>query len=791
VLVYFSVGTVAQYHGGTPEFVVRNSLARGAVIIRAKSAAVGVLLMLPLAGALKRPPAADLAPVASSPRLDPATTALRSRGAALFQEGRYAEAAETFLMSYRQAREQGAPNPAARSLNSAGAAWLAMFEYAAARRAFVEARSMAEALRDWDLAAAVSVNAASLELQAGSLEGARAEAQRALAALERSAQPRYRAEALGLAAMIESAERGIDRARPRFRAAIDEADRTGNDGLRARLWNQLGFAYLDAGRLEEAEAALVEAFRLRRLLAVRELSQSYRALGLLRLAQGDLEAAGWFMDRALEDGRRRPGRVPLWAAHYGRGQVYRAQREATRALEEFRAALEDARRWRVRVLPPDAARLSAEAGLEQVCAAFIETAVERHFATGRGSLSREAFEAAEDCRASALRARLRGERGSGPAGLLERARETLGSSDALFSFQLGEPHSIGWVLTREGLKVRRLAGRGRLLELAGRLRLAVANGSQEASRVGALLYGELFGAEEGSAAGKPRWIIAAEDALTELPFPALVASERGGTRFLIEQHSLELVPSATLLLAHGGGRPDRNARFIGVADPIYNTADPRFPAARLVRPAAQLPRLAGSIEEVRACARSWGGAAPILLDGPAASRRALQEAIGKTPTVIHFATHVVRAPEPPAHAAIALSIAPTGEPELLDPEDIASWTLQPSSVVALSGCASGAPEGRPRIYASGLAPARPTAAPARAQGALARAWLAAGAGAVAASLCPTPDDAGGLFVTVYGRLGAGLDAAGALRDAQLGALRSGTWRSAPSYWAAYFLVGRE
>jgi CHAT domain-containing protein len=78
-----------------------------------------------------------------------------------------------------------------------------------------------------------------------------------------------------------------------------------------------------------------------------------------------------------------------------------------------------------------------------------------------------------------------------------------------------------------------------------------------------------------------------------------------------------------------------------------------------------------------------------------------------------------------------------------------------------------------------------------------RAWLAAGAHSVVASLWPTPDDQGKLFVSFYGHLAqlrrdaSGGGAAEALRRAQLDMLASHSWHSSPGYWAAYTVAGKE
>jgi len=80
---------------------------------------------------------------------------------------------------------------------------------------------------------------------------------------------------------------------------------------------------------------------------------------------------------------------------------------------------------------------------------------------------------------------------------------------------------------------------------------------------------------------------------------------------------------------------------------------------------------------------------------------------------------------------------------------------------------------------------------------LTRAWLAAGADMVIASRWATSDDTGEMFLSFYRRLlgdgggRAGLRPAAALQGAQQEMLRSGSWRSAPKYWAAFFAVGAE
>jgi CHAT domain-containing protein len=278
--------------------------------------------------------------------------------------------------------------------------------------------------------------------------------------------------------------------------------------------------------------------------------------------------------------------------------------------------------------------------------------------------------------------------------------------------------------------------------------------------------------------------MAADGALLNgVPFAALPGTPAsGGGEWLIANRSLRFSPSELLLLSPKDKPPA--ARFVGIADPIYNQADTRLKHARdwespVEASSVTLARLAGSTQEVRSSAQQSGLASQQVLEGVQASGKALREALSSPPELLHFAVHVVSPPHRSQEAALALSLN-NGVPELLTPEAIATFRL-PGSLVVLSGCSSGQGKAVPSAGLLGLS----------------RAWLLAGATAVIASAWPTPDSSGRFFSSFYSHLHAlksgslSQRAALALAQTQLEMQRGGGFSSSPSYWAAYSIISKE
>jgi CHAT domain-containing protein len=200
---------------------------------------------------------------------------------------------------------------------------------------------------------------------------------------------------------------------------------------------------------------------------------------------------------------------------------------------------------------------------------------------------------------------------------------------------------------------------------------------------------------------------------------------------------------------------------------------------RAAGPGFELPRIPASGTEARECARAWKQGGATVLTGTEATRKRLEAALFSRPAALHLAVHVVGS-EDGSRALVGLGLDESGQPDFLDALEI-SRKRYGVPMVVLSGCSSGRGRVLPGAGLTGLT----------------RAWLLGGSQVVAASHWPTADDTGVLFTAFYRALAPGAEvlsaraSARALRTAQLQMLRSGSWRSQPRYWAAFFITGRD
>jgi len=801
---------------------------------------VAVLLVLLIFAASNRRIGREVNPKSPDEPLE--LTHMRAQAEELRQQGSFPEAASLFQVAWHQAATENAWHSAVQSLNSLGAVRQAMFQYQEALNAYLEAQRIAE---PWGYSTQVGLiyaNLASAYFQLGDLNSSQLAAEAGLRQSAAHEDIEYKSQLLTHLALLSARRQQLPKAFQYFSEAIQAADLAGNTSVLVTAWDSLGEVSLQADLLSQAERAFTEAYRLRLLFHGTELRQSYLELSRLRLVQGDLHSAAVLIDRA-RGMRGKVAGASLWRELDQLGKVRLAEGKTDSAVHAFRQAWTATEEWRDEMAPADLSGNASAVEIHGIHRSFVEASLALH----PPSVA-EAFLAVEDDRADTMRREMAASKTwrdhlppqywdtlrrlrevqtklvahesavteaearrlrhlmtqleiqaglSAPTALgvtadqnsslenaLQSIQRRLAPQEALLSFYLGEERCYLWAVTANSLEVHRLPNAKQLITLAKQFRAAVEHSLASRDELGWETYQDLFGELSAHVDGKSQWLITADDALFDLPFAPLVVQKREGTStYLVEKHSTERIPSALM-----APQPESasNRVFVGIGDGIYNTADPRWISLKrdndpeLGDNPLQLARIPASGEELTASADEWQGRHPVLLSGWNANRKEFEGALNRHPQIVHIAAHFLQPKNKPERTLIDLGISASGEPEVLTQEDISNFRV-PGATVVMSGCSSAAVQPLPGTGVLGLT----------------RAWLVAGASAVIGSRWPTPDDTGELFQSFYrdlrircdrgadGRVGA------SLQHAQLEMLRSNTWRSNPSYWSAFYAVGKE
>ena len=402
--------------------------------------------------------------------------------------------------------------------------------------------------------------------------------------------------------------------------------------------------------------------------------------------------------------------------------------------------------------------------LDQVHSALVDVGNRLYLETRDAALIRETFTANEENRAASLRtlfqgaatdrstsqsptelpeaywnalARLqRAERGcfaqwrhadlAAARAEMVRIEASLGSAGGLcrrclVPANLPEARSWVWALDRGGLEVYPLPGRATLESLAQRAGAAIRGGQPDAESLSIEIYRTLFGCLGKRFWNAPRWFLALDGALAELPLAALVEKQglepSGPPQYLLAHHTVELIPGVAYWVGRAKTRlRDSHLLFVGLGDAIYNRADQRLGSiSRTESKELALPRLPGSAAEIETCARAWRGRSA-LLRGRDATREKLFEALLQGPAVVHLAAHYWNR-QAQSLWSDCLEPSPAGDSRVLTPFEISRRRIR-AGLVVLSGVHSAA--GAPLLGEGALG--------------LLRAWLAAGAESVVGSL---------------------------------------------------------
>ncbi len=327
----------------------------------------------------------------------------------------------------------------------------------------------------------------------------------------------------------------------------------------------------------------------------------------------------------------------------------------------------------------------------------------------------------------------------------EEVQRLLPAKTTLIEFFVLDRRTLAWVIDRETMDLVELpVAAGDLQNKVKTLRDQLAGRRED--DLGVLeLYAALLGPLEPFLRHE-NLVVVPHGPLHYLPFAAL---RKPSGRFLIEDHTLSLAPSASVLRFVAQGKPAAGGALV------------------LGNPDGSLPE-AG--EEAEAVAALYG--APVYR-GIAASEALVRREAGRA-GVLHLAAHGVYDPVHPLFSRVDLAPG-GGQDGRLEVHEIFNLDLSTTRVVVLSAC--------------------DTALGERSEGddivSLSRALLAAGAPAAISTLWRIDDRAtAALMVALHRRLRQGEPAATALRAAQLEILARPEWRL-PFFWAAFMLTGLD
>jgi len=395
-----------------------------------------------------------------------------------------------------------------------------------------------------------------------------------------------------------------------------------------------------------------------------------------------------------------------------------------------------------------------------------------------------------------------------PPSLAELQQQVLDGDSLLLEYALGDERSYLWAVTR-GESLSYVLPPRRQIEaevrraydlLTARLqrpgdsnapRAHAADGDasywKHAQRLSAMLLGPVA----NRIAGK-RILLVPDGALHYLPFAALPIPGRGRPTPLVVEHEVVNLPSASVLAAVRREARDRRPLEKAVAvlaDPVFERDDPRLPTSTGIAGAAgtteprsaattieRFPRLLATRAEAAAVVAAAPAGSTFRATGFAASRATATSPELARYRILHFATHSVFDDDDPGSSGIVLSLFDEeGLPQdgLLRLRDLYGLKL-PVEMVVLSACDTALGK---ELKGEGLV-------------GVVRGFMYAGSKRVVASAWRVDDEATGELMGRFYRamLKDGRSPAAALREAQLGLLRSRRWQ-APFYWAAFVLQG--
>lgn len=366
---------------------------------------------------------------------------------------------------------------------------------------------------------------------------------------------------------------------------------------------------------------------------------------------------------------------------------------------------------------------------------------------------------------------------------LEAVQRKLKPGQALLEFSLGPTDSYLWTVTHDAVHARNLGPNTPIEAASNQLRGALAStllqdpsesptarqqrlaqsqltARSAAARLSSLLFPKGLPAYN-------RLYLVPDGALHYTPFSALNT---------LRVPELITLPSAAILAELPSPTPPSTIAVF--ADPVYDLSDTRLPASTTRTPAENLrfPRLRFSKQEADSVAALTLPTKRTISTGFEANRQAASQLNRARFDILHFATHAHWNHQTPQLSGVVLSMFDAqGRPTdgFLRLHDIAQWRLN-RHLIVLSACETALGE---RLNGEGLM-------------GLSRAFLAAGASGVVATLWPVDDAATAAFMKAFyhALLRQHLSPPAALRAAQRAIQNQPQWAN-PFYWAGFTYSG--
>ena len=422
-----------------------------------------------------------------------------------------------------------------------------------------------------------------------------------------------------------------------------------------------------------------------------------------------------------------------------RGRAYTESDATALARADLERGLEEIeeQRQRLEAIPDRVTYMETSRGLAKELVRLLVRSGEGDAALG----------VVERVRARTLTERLTGS-GHAPVDPRTLARR-LGSSEAIVEYWSDDRELYIWVLRRDRVHfVRSPIERALLREHARRFSGSLESGERADDDASSALYAAAIAPIASTLEGVTHVVIVADEVLAAVPFSAL--RENDGP-YLLERFTLAGAASGAALMAARDLRISSRSSVVMLANPVVRQP---LPALDVRAELAAVRRLA----------------AASVYERQNATLAVLRKSAPRS-DVLHIATHGF---EDAYSGEPGVAFTPDDEHDdgLLLASEAEDLELRRGSLVILAACRTA--RGKSSFEGS-LS--------------LARAFLAAGAGAVIATLWDVEDQASGaIFSDFYAALGTGAGAADALRSAQLSMLKR-EGRSRPPRWAAYQVEG--